>query len=65
MAISTSLPADLTRLMETCFAIKREKQLEIYRRDSLLMQEGRAVERERMAAVAGHEHYEGGCDGDE
>jgi hypothetical protein len=57
------LPADLMRFMETCFAIKREKQLEIYRRDSLLMQEGRAVERERLAAITGYHHYEGGRDG--
>jgi hypothetical protein len=55
----------IENFLSVCWTLKREKQLEIYRRDSLLMQEGRAVERERMAAVAGHEHYEGGCDGDE
>lgn len=42
----------------TCAAIARERRVRDYQRDSLLIQEGKIAERERVEAWAGHEQYE-------
>jgi hypothetical protein len=66
VAISTPLPADLERFVHKIAEIRRERRLSDYQRDTVVLQEGRAIERERLAAMSGYHRYEeGGCDGDE
>jgi hypothetical protein len=61
----SALPPDLRRMLETMRAIEREAVMESFRLDSAVVQEGRAIERERRGAFSGYEHYEGGRDGNE
>jgi hypothetical protein len=64
MAITSPLPADLERFVHKIQEIRRERRLSDYQRDTVVLQEGRAIERERLAAISGYHCYEGGCDGD-
>jgi hypothetical protein len=52
-------------MVETMRAIEREAVMESFRLDSMVIREGRAIERERRGAFGDHEYYEGGCDGGE
>jgi hypothetical protein len=58
VAVTNALPADLTEMLATIRAIGRERRMIDHQRDSLVVQTAKEIERERLAAVAGHEHFE-------
>ncbi|PZS10102.1 MAG: hypothetical protein DLM70_00860, partial [Chloroflexi bacterium] len=56
--VAQPLPADLQRLVAVLVELRREMRLATYRRDSLVLQVGKEIATERMAAFAGHERFE-------
>jgi hypothetical protein len=53
-------------MLHTIRIIRSEQRYAAHQLDSLVVREGRAIERERLAAMSGYHRYEeGGCDGDE
>jgi hypothetical protein len=57
-------PNWVERFLSTIQAIRRERRMLDYQRDSALLPEGRAVERERLAAISGYHYWEGDRDAD-
>jgi hypothetical protein len=58
MVVTNALPADLTEMLVMIRAIGRERRMLNHQRDSLVVQTAKEIERERLAAFAGHEHFE-------
>jgi hypothetical protein len=54
----SELPEWVTRFRETTREIQRNGRMLNHQRDSLVVQTAKEIERERLAAFAGHEHFE-------